>query len=106
MNILCTDKTGTLTEGELVLSQVLDAEGQASDEVRHLAFLNAALETGIENPLDAAIIAAGESAGLTKHGFTKIDEIPYDRSEEHTSELQSLMRISYAVFCLNKKTHK
>ncbi|WP_336975315.1 magnesium-translocating P-type ATPase [Sphingobium aromaticiconvertens] len=78
MNILCTDKTGTLTEGELVLSQVLDAEGQASDEVRHLAFLNAALETGIENPLDAAIIAAGESAGLTKHGFTKIDEIPYD----------------------------
>src|SRR3546814_5373298 len=78
MNILCTDKTGTLTEGELVLSQVLDAEGQASDEVRHLAFLNAALETGIENPLDAAIIAAGESAGLTKHGFTKIDEIPYE----------------------------
>src|SRR3546814_7995599 len=78
MNILCTDKTGTLTEGELVLSQVLDAEGQASDEVRHLAFLNAALETGIENPLDAAIIAAGESAGLTKHGFTTIDEISYD----------------------------
>ena len=51
---------------------------RASDEVRRLAFLNAAFETGIENPLDAAIVAAGESAGLTTGGFAKIDEIPYD----------------------------
>ncbi|TWI17215.1 Mg2+-importing ATPase, partial [Mesorhizobium tianshanense] len=49
-----------------------------SDEVRRLAFLNAAFETGIENPLDAAIVAAGESAGLTTGNLTKIDEIPYD----------------------------
>jgi Mg2+-importing ATPase len=78
MDILCTDKTGTLTEGTLILSEVLDAASQPSDDVRHLAFLNAAFETGIENPLDTAIIAAGESTGLTKQGFTKIDEIPYD----------------------------
>lgn len=39
---------------------------------------NAAFETGIENPLDAAIVAAGESGGLATRGFTKIDEIPYD----------------------------
>ena len=65
MDILCTDKTGTLTEGTIVLSDVLDAESRPSDEVRRLAFLNAAFETGIENPLDAAIVAAGESAGLT-----------------------------------------
>jgi len=78
MDILCTDKTGTLTEGTIVLNGALDAGNRPSDEVNRLAFLNAALETGIENPLDAAIVAAGKSAGLTTHGFAKIDEIPYD----------------------------
>lgn len=78
MNILCTDKTGTLTEGTIVLSEVLDATNRPSDNVRRLAFVNAALETGIENPLDAAIVAAGAAAGLTTDGLTKIDEIPYD----------------------------
>ena len=78
MDILCTDKTGTLTEGTIVLNDALDAGNRPSDEVRQLAFLNAAFETGIENPLDAAIVAAGKSAGLTTHGFAKIDEIPYD----------------------------
>jgi Mg2+-importing ATPase len=78
MDILCTDKTGTLTEGTIVLNDALDAGSRPSDEVRRLAFLNAAFETGIENPLDAAIVAAGETAGLTTHGFAKIDEIPYD----------------------------
>jgi Mg2+-importing ATPase len=78
MNILCTDKTGTLTEGCIVLNDAIDAGSRSSDEVRRLAFLNAAFETGIENPLDVAIVAAGESAGLTTRGFTKIDEIPFD----------------------------
>lgn len=78
MNILCTDKTGTLTEGAIVLIDALDAANRPSDHVRRLAFLNAGLETGIKNPLDAAILAAGESAGLTIRGLTKIDEIPYD----------------------------
>ena len=78
MDILCTDKTGTLTEGTIILSDVLDTGNRPSDEVRRLAFLNAAFETGIENPLDAAIVAAGDSAGLTTRGLTKIDEIPYD----------------------------
>ena len=78
MDILCTDKTGTLTEGTIVLSEVLDAASGHSDEVRRFAFVNAAFETGIENPLDAAIVAAGTSAGLSTDGLTKIDEIPYD----------------------------
>lgn len=78
MDILCTDKTGTLTEGSIVLSEVLDAGHQPSDEVRKLAFLNAAFETGIVNPLDAAIMAAGEKVGLTTLGVSKVDEIPYD----------------------------
>jgi len=78
MEILCTDKTGTLTEGTMELRQTVDAAGAPSAEVRRLAFLNATFETGIGNPLDAAIAAAGQAAGLTTGGVTKIDEIPYD----------------------------
>lgn len=78
MTILCTDKTGTLTEGTIVLREALDAAARPSDVVRQLAHVNAALETGIENPLDAAIVAAGRTEGLTTEGLTKIDEIPYD----------------------------
>ncbi len=78
MEILCTDKTGTLTEGRIDLSAVLDAQGLASEAVLRLAFLNAALETGIENPLDAAIVVAARAAGLTTDSVTKVDEIPYD----------------------------
>jgi Mg2+-importing ATPase len=78
MDILCTDKTGTLTEGTIVLDRAVDSANRTADEVGRLAFLNAAFESGIENPLDAAIVAAGTSAGLTTTGCTKVDEIPYD----------------------------
>jgi Mg2+-importing ATPase len=78
MDVLCTDKTGTLTAGVMELDATVDAEGAASAEVLRLAYLNAALETGIENPLDAALVAAGEKAGLATAGCAKVDEIPYD----------------------------
>ena len=78
IDILCTDKTGTLTEGVLTLDDAVDPAGRKSVETLRLAYLNAALETGIENPLDEAIVAAGERAGLAARGVRKIDEIPYD----------------------------
>jgi len=78
MTVLCTDKTGTLTEGRVVLHAALDPAGKSSDEVARLAWLNASFETGIENPLDAALVAAGEVAGFEAAGYAKIDEIPYD----------------------------
>ena len=78
MSVLCTDKTGTLTEGTIVLADATDPSGRSSAAVRQLAFLNASFETGIDNPIDAAIISAGEQAGLSTAGHTKIDEIPYD----------------------------
>jgi len=78
MTILCTDKTGTLTEGTIVLNEALDAGGARSEEVLRLACLNAAFETGIANPLDAALVAAGVERGLSTEGYAKIDEIPYD----------------------------
>jgi len=78
MDVLCIDKTGTLTQGLIALSGAVDTDGRDSSEVRRLAFLNASFESGIENPLDAAIIVAGKREKLTTDGFRKIDEIPYD----------------------------
>src|SRR6476659_9404961 len=78
MTVLCTDKTGTLTEGTIVLADATDSKGVASAAVLQLAFLNAAFETGIDNPIDGAIVAAGKQAGLSTAGHTKVDEIPYD----------------------------
>ncbi len=78
MDILCTDKTGTLTTGVAVLEAAQDASGAASARVRDFAVLNAALETGIDNPLDRAILAAAPDARERAATFRKIDEIPYD----------------------------
>ncbi len=78
MDILCTDKTGTLTQGVIVLQDAVDPDGQPSPDVLQLAYLNAALETGIANPLDAALVAAGEAAALTVGDTQKFDEIPFD----------------------------
>jgi P-type Mg2+ transporter len=78
MSVFCTDKTGTLTAGVIALDSAVSPRGDAAPHVAQLAFLNAAFETGIENPLDRAIVAAGESSGKTTDGYRKVDEIPYD----------------------------
>ncbi len=80
IDVFCTDKTGTLTEGVITLCDAVDGEGCQSSEVRRLAYLNAALETGIDNPLDAAILKASEGACPVITRYRKIDEIPYDFS--------------------------
>jgi Mg2+-importing ATPase len=78
IDVLCTDKTGTLTDGVMTLQTACAPDGMASSEVLRLGYWNAALETGIDNPLDAALVAAGEHAGLSAAGLHKVDEIPYD----------------------------
>lgn len=78
MTVLCTDKTGTITTGELVLHDATDPAGNSSPYVKRLAFLNAVLETGIANPLDAALVEAGTSEKISTKGVNKIAEIPYD----------------------------
>ncbi len=78
MDILCTDKTGTLTEGAIRLAEAVDLDGKPSADVMRLGYLNAALETGIENPLDTAICEAGKTAAVALDAYAKVDEIPYD----------------------------
>ncbi len=78
MDILCTDKTGTLTEGVVSLDGALDTQGTASEAVLRYAFLNAHQQTGLNNPLDEAIQAAAQKAGLEIGTEQKVEEIPYD----------------------------
>jgi P-type Mg2+ transporter len=75
MNVICSDKTGTLTEGIVHLQSALDAQGAPSDKVLFYAYLNAFYETGFTNPIDEAIRTHREF-DLT--GYEKADEIPYD----------------------------
>jgi Mg2+-importing ATPase len=75
MDVLCTDKTGTLTEGVVQLDQALDPAGALSADVLVAAGLNAGFQTGMSNPLDEAIVA---KTGQPLAGEEKIDEIPYD----------------------------
>lgn len=75
MDILCTDKTGTLTQGVVQLDGALDLDGNPSADVQLYACLNASLQSGLFNPLDEAILQKG-AQGMD--GYTKVDEIPYD----------------------------
>jgi Mg2+-importing ATPase len=78
MDVLCTDKTGTLTEGVVSLDGAFDTQGQPSEAVQRYAYLNAHYQTGLNNPLDEAIQAAAQKAGVDISTDQKIDEIPYD----------------------------
>jgi P-type Mg2+ transporter len=75
MTVLCSDKTGTLTEGSIRLQGALDIFGVSSQRVERLAYLNASLQTGFPNPIDSAIRDYGQF-DLTN--IQKVDEIPYD----------------------------
>ncbi len=75
MDTLCTDKTGTLTQGVVQLDSAVDAQGQPSEILSHQAYLNAHFQTGMVNPLDDAILARKT---LDVAGIEKVDEVPYD----------------------------
>ncbi|MDD5169101.1 MAG: magnesium-translocating P-type ATPase [Syntrophales bacterium] len=75
MDVLCSDKTGTLTEGLVRLHSALDLDGHASDRVFLYAYLNAFFEKGFANPIDEAI-RSHEQPDVS--GYEKADEIPYD----------------------------
>jgi len=75
MDVLCTDKTGTLTLGVVSLDGALDPEGNDSEQVLKYAYLNASFQSGLENPLDEAIL--GYAAPAIEN-YSKTEEIPYD----------------------------
>jgi Mg2+-importing ATPase len=86
MNVICSDKTGTLTEGIVHVQSACDVEGAPSDTVLLHAYLNASYETGFANPIDAAIRA---HRAFDLSGYRKEDEIPYDFLRKRLSILVS-----------------
>lgn len=87
MNILCTDKTGTLTEDEIVLEKYMDVDGNDSKRVLKHAFLNSYFQTGLKNLIDVAIIsrAEKEKMNILKEQYVREDEIPFDFSRRRMS---------------------
>ena len=75
MNILCSDKTGTITEGQVTLKDALDIEGNHSEKTLHFAWLNASLQQGFHNPIDEAICSKYKDQA---NNFSVQCEIPYD----------------------------
>ena len=109
VEILCSDKTGTLTEGEIVLDRHVDVEGKDDDNVLRLIYLNSYFEAGIKSPLDDAILKH-EHPAIAE--YEKVDEIPFDfnrkrlsvvvrRGDEHLlvtkGEAESVFSICQAV---------
>ncbi len=80
MDVLCTDKTGTLTEDKVILERHLNLNNQEDNRVLVYAYLNSYYQTGLKNLLDLAIISKSESVGFNDwlFKFNKIDEIPFD----------------------------
>ncbi|MFA6572108.1 MAG: HAD-IC family P-type ATPase, partial [Bacteroidota bacterium] len=86
MNVICSDKTGTLTEGTVQLQSALCVDGSPSDKVLLQAYINAFYETGFTNPIDEAI---RNYRKLDLAGYQKLDEIPYDFLRKRLSILFS-----------------
>ena len=84
INVLCTDKTGTLTEGRIRLERHVDPDGRECERVLELAYLNSFFETGIRSPLDDAIL---RHEHLDVGAWRKLDEVPFDFERRRVSVL-------------------
>jgi Mg2+-importing ATPase len=75
IDVLCSDKTGTITEGIVELTQAVDIDGKENSKLLLYAYLNAFYESGFTNPIDASI---RNLKNIDAHGYSKSDEVPYD----------------------------
>ena len=91
MNILCTDKTGTLTEDKIVLEKYLNVNGEEDLRVLKHAFLNSYFQTGLQGNIDEAVINRGMENGMEEYTqkYKKIDEIPFDFTRRRLSVVVS-----------------
>lgn len=87
IDILCTDKTGTLTENKITLQKYIDALGNENEEILQYAFLNSFYSTGIKNLIDVAILDYGNKKGVAEAigQYEKVDEIPFDYNRKKQS---------------------
>jgi len=102
MDILCTDKTGTITEGKVVLEKHLNIYGNASERVLKYAFINSFYQTGLRNVMDTAIINHkndGEDYFDIEKKYVKIDEIPFDFIRKRMSVVVQNKRMEQVLIC-------
>lgn len=87
MDILCTDKTGTLTQDKIILETHLDALGKEDDRVLRYGYLNSYYQTGLKNLLDLAVIEYGDEKGFHEiaNTYERVDEIPFDFARRRMS---------------------
>jgi Mg2+-importing ATPase len=100
MDILCTDKTGTLTEGRVVLIKHLDIEGNSNEKILDFAYLNSFYQTGLKNLLDEAVLRhdTEETRRLSK-SYKKVDEIPFDFVRRRMSVVIEDLNGSHLLIC-------
>jgi len=101
MDVLCTDKTGTLTQDKIALARHADAFGQPSDDVLNFAFLNSHYQTGLKNLLDRAVLEHVELPAELKleQDYRKIDEIPFDFERRRMSVIVSQRDERHQLIC-------
>ena len=94
VDLLCTDKTGTITEGSIQIASIIDTQGKESNFVKKIAYWNAALESGYSNPIDQAL----KNLEIEQNAIAKkIVEIPYDFTRKRLSIAMHLEESDYLV---------
>ncbi|CUQ66587.1 magnesium-translocating P-type ATPase [Candidatus Nitrospira inopinata] len=101
MDVLCTDKTGTLTQDKIFLERHVDVWGEDSDEVLHMAYLNSYYQTGLKNLLDIAVLEHAEVRRKLDpaKNYRKVDEIPFDFTRRRMSVVVSEREDHHELIC-------
>ncbi|MBO0862029.1 MAG: magnesium-translocating P-type ATPase [Chloracidobacterium sp.] len=101
MDVLCTDKTGTLTRDKIILERHLDIHGETKEEVLRYAYLNSFYQTGLKNLLDVSVLEHGELRHQLKleEDYRKVDEIPFDFARRRMTVIVEQERRQRLLIC-------
>ncbi len=100
-DVLCTDKTGTLTQGRIILEKFIDVHGNSSPRVLHYGYMNSYYQTGMRNLMDEAILEHGDLLGTLQldENFRKIDELPFDFKRRRMSVILENKQDQQILIC-------